>query len=86
MLIIVPIFYNKTIEEGDGSCRLFLLLCNTTTYKGDSSLVSSPFSLQQNHTKRQQLIIIVFFFFNTKKKGIVVATIAFFVAMEPKKK
>jgi len=43
----VAIFYNKAIEEGDGSYRLFLFQYDRSREEKDSSL-SSPFLLQQN--------------------------------------
>jgi hypothetical protein len=42
MTIIIINFCNKTIKEGDGSCRLLFLLYNTTIKESDNSLVLSP--------------------------------------------
>jgi hypothetical protein len=46
----VAFSYNKTIEEGDRSCRRFLLLLKHKK-KGKLSL---PLSLQHHHKRRQR--------------------------------
>jgi hypothetical protein len=37
-----PFFYNKAIEEGDGSCHLLLLLCYNGSIEEDNSSLPSP--------------------------------------------
>jgi hypothetical protein len=64
MVIIVAIFCNKAIEEGDGSCHLFLLFCKNCTEEGDDSLVPLFFFVATEPHKNEMS----FSFFQTQRR------------------